>query len=48
MKSGKMKHEITLFDTMGPNGNGFFSDTPSFRDYIWSCVELFSETFNIR
>ena len=27
---------------------GFFSDTPSFRDYIWSCVELFSETFNIR
>ena len=43
MKSGKMKHEMTLFHTLRTNKKCFVS----FCQHIWSCVELFSETFNI-
>ena len=31
-----------------PNSKSFVPDTPSFYDHIWSRVELFSETLNIR
>ena len=47
MKIGEMKHEMTLFHTMGPNTNLLFQ-TPSFCDLFWSTMELFGETFNIR
>ena len=32
MKSGEMKHEMTLFYTMGPNRNDFVPDKLSFCD----------------
>ena len=41
LKRGEMKHEITLFDTMGPNRNVLCPDAPSLCDHIWSHVEIF-------
>ena len=44
MKSGEMKHEMTLLHTMGPNRIFIVPGTPCFCDHIWSQVEHFSET----
>ena len=46
MKSGEMKHEITLFHTMGPNRNVTFQIHLRFCDYglMWSSsVKLFTQ-----
>ena len=40
-ESCEMKREMTQWKCFVP-------DTPSFCDQIWSCVELFSETFHTR
>ena len=42
MKRGDLKHEMTLFHTMG-RIEMFIPDTPYFYDHIWSQVELFSD-----
>ena len=44
IESCEMKHEMTHEMTQW---KCFVPDTPS-CDYVWSCEELFSETFNIR
>ena len=35
VKNGEMKHEMTLFHTMGPNKNVLFQILPSFCDHIY-------------